>query len=566
MIVYKGFMSLGLVALRQLTPGDVLNRKLTGGGPSEQMLDAVQAAPTASAALQAVHRYGVSMIDTQTRTFLHTPWAYVKEDSDQQATFGGTSSFQITSDAATYISECFLRIQIGRAEPVDSTAKIRYVAFPAHRLAQRVAIKHQRAALEQLSPEIFNAYYELFVPKDRKAIWREFVGQDHELQTFQSSQPAVEWILPLQFFFCGQQKALNITRTQNRRLKIELDLAPASEIFSLTGGGGGASTPSTQFVEPTIRVELWYKAHYVVPELIPGLSKPGYERAVRIWQHQKTTVTNLTDGDLRITLKDVTYPIETLLLGIRPVINQQYSQHWGQNAFLEVYDTHDLVIDVTETRSQFDIVSVAGREVRVKRVDGYDPALAIKPDETYNLTWDLYLTYQLSAETYSVAFLVEDSKYSVTTDEFTLILRQEVPTAASIIKQELRHYGVISKINSRVWPHSLVEEFQGVTFAGTPVFPQTPVPLLRDVARLNGAVNWLVVPFSEVTGLYQSTGYLDIRGKAREFSINLKVNMSLLEKMKLRSGTTDLEVLVIAQTFNILYQDDVDGLYKLRFI
>lgn len=555
-----------LTALRQI-PDDVLSDKLIGGNTAiNQLIKTIGDEKTAMSTIQTIHKSFFSLIDTPIRPFLPTPWVFIQENSEQRASFGTTVSFQITGDA-TYMSEAFLRLRIGSVKPSGDDCTIRYVAFPAHRLVQRVLVKHQRSFLERHDSNIFNAHYDLFVHEDRKSIWRQFVGQDGDLQCFKPAHDAVELILPLQFFFCASHRGLFISRTRSRNIKIEVELASSSEIFSISG-----SNPN--FVEPTIEAQLWYKGHYMNPVIDNILSgKSRYEKLVRVWQSQTSIAQLVPDGEIRIPFKDITYPIETLYIAVRPFINSKFSQHWNSYSFLDPFYKHELTVAVTETRSQFTIQSINGTQVVLKRIDGYDPDLAIRPSEVYNPTWELVLTYKLtSGGEYVVSYAISNSSYSSSTDEFTLTLADAIPeTRNQILSQKLQHFSVVDNVSKKIRTTPSITDFMGVTYTGSPVFYPAPPKLLRDNLRLNGGTDWIVVPFGELTSLNQPSGYIDIRGKAKEFSINLKVDMAQLEKMRIATGdsspvNTSLEAIVLAQTLNVLYMDDDDGLLKLRFI
>jgi hypothetical protein len=291
------------------------------------------------------------------------------------AKFGSTIKFTLQHHG-TFINDMVLNIKLSKLRVIDSRDRVRYTAFPGHKLLENTKFSVQNHPLDEYTTDDYNAYYNHHVPEDKKEAWLRSVGQEipelgHMVsdpyfdmhreyrwigdgnQTFKQVHDEIDLFIPLLFWFNTDVKnALPNHIIPWGQTDVTIKLGEFSDIVGSADFGG-----SGKYIVPDIlKCDLYVNNIFVHPEIFNLYRKKFAFNLIRVHRHHKQMCGLDTN---EILLHNIKWPVESLYIAFRPRSNLFLSQYWYKNTKLTqkmfkapiVAKNYNLVITGTVTSS-----------------------------------------------------------------------------------------------------------------------------------------------------------------------------------------------------------------------
>lgn len=263
--------------------------------------------------------------------------------------FGKSVTFTITKNGS-WFADMALHVKFTGLKANNAPDKCKYAAFPGHRLIKKVTFTVNNNELDSYITEDINKYFQYDVPANKKTAWMRAVGQEiphmgyitpdpinnefREVrwisdgpQTLKSAHDDVEMTIPLIFWFNNITEAFPNCMLEYGQVDVKIDLAPAEEMFACANYGGGGS-----FTAPKISVFDLYVNHIEsLPQIVSIYTSNYSYSLIRIHRNYTATL-NVAAND--ILMQELKYPIESLVINIRPLQNLASIDNWYKSTNL----------------------------------------------------------------------------------------------------------------------------------------------------------------------------------------------------------------------------------------
>ncbi len=299
---------------------------------------------------------GLNMIEKTHNIFVNgtykpcvsTTFEYVKVQS-QNVQFGYTTVFQPTQ-VGNFINDMVLHVKISGLRAKDPRDRVRYVAFPGHKLLERVQfVINNGGIIDEYTTDDINNHFLYGVPHEGKPAWCKNVGQELPKTGFLTSDPSfdmqreyrsigngfqtlkyhhdtLEMFIPLLFWFKDIKNALPSHIIPWGLMQIKVQLADFTDIIGFADYGGGGA-----YYEPKLDVcDLYINNVFTTDEIYNIYAKKFVFSLIRVHKQHKEQV-KMNGDEASILLNNIKYPIENLFLCFRPRENLALSQHWYKN-------------------------------------------------------------------------------------------------------------------------------------------------------------------------------------------------------------------------------------------
>lgn len=276
-----------------------------------------------------------------------TTYEYIKIGAQGSLDFGQTLIFQPTQ-VGSFINDMVLHIKISGLRAKDQRDRVRYVAFPGHKLIEKVSFFINNGnAIDEYNTEDYNNFYLYEVnSEEKKKKWCRNVGQElpkvgfltadpsfdmHReyrmigdgFQTLKYSHDTLEMFIPLIFWFNELKTALPSHIIPWGQMQINIKLNNISDIVGFADYGGGG-----EYYEPRIDVcNLYINNIFIPDDIFQIYAKHLNFMLIRTHQHHRQQI-KMTGASNRVLLNNVKFPIENLFFSFKPRENLNLSQHW----------------------------------------------------------------------------------------------------------------------------------------------------------------------------------------------------------------------------------------------
>jgi hypothetical protein len=286
------------------------------------------------------------------RPYVALAYEYQKVPSNQ-AQFGNSVRFSVPQ-FGEFINDIALHIRLEGLKATSAIDRVKYCDFLGHRLLKHSAFSVNGNLLEEYSNNYYNIFYNFKVLEHKKTAWKRCVGQEvpklgyliqdpeydevRELKTFvdgpqtgKNEHVVVDMWIPLLFWFCEDAKAAfpSVSVPQGQRF-IDIQFEEQEKLMiGINNGGGGT------FTAPSItRCNLYINNIFVNPEIHDiYIRKLGFS-LIRVIKEQSIAVTKPAQ---RLKMTGIKWPVETLYMGLKPDINNNFVDDWHR--YHDVTDT-----------------------------------------------------------------------------------------------------------------------------------------------------------------------------------------------------------------------------------
>jgi hypothetical protein len=281
------------------------------------------------------------------KPFVATSHIYDKNtDRKGLTTFGREVTFTITK-VGSWFSDMGVHIKLTGLKAKNIADKCKYAAWLGHRLFKQVKFSVNNKEMDTYTSEEMNKHYQFDVPAHKKKSWMKCMGQEiphmgyltpdpvnnefREVrwisdgpQTLKNEHAEVELFIPLLFWFRKIEQAFPHCMLPWGQIDISITLANLGEIAACADYGGGG-----EFIAPKIEKFDLYVNHIESLPQIVNIYKQSYSyNLVRIHRRFIRTVNSAYND---VWLQELKYPIESLVVGIRPLENLESVDNWWKN-------------------------------------------------------------------------------------------------------------------------------------------------------------------------------------------------------------------------------------------
>lgn len=469
-----------------------------------------------------------------------------------------------------FINDAVVHIKLSKLRTVSPLDKIRYVAFPGHKILTTTLFTTKGPELDKYTSDHYNAYYNYHVAPNKKTGWLRNVGQEipHQAyltadpefdshreyksfgdgyQTFKQSHNELELWIPLLFWFTKLNNSLPSTAINVGETAITCQLAEFSDLISVAdyGGGGG-------YIEPTVdKCELYLNNIFINEDVYNLFIKHVGFTLIRVHVTHRVV---LTQGNNNILMSELKWPVETLYVAFKPQSNLALSQNWHTSASLELKSVKTPVAIRDKTTNILGTVTSATASTAVLQSSGVNPLSAainfyngfmfiITGGTGFSATNDelnrhTVTSYNNTTKTISVA-----AWNTVKPDSTTTYEMYECVVAVNFAQ----YYKEVPSIDTIK-----------ITAEDIPVYHETAESFYNSYLpyRFGKTSNtpsdrgWYMVNFNFLPGDHQPSGHINI-SRARAFYIAYT--------SKFINNTNQVELLVLADAINFLLIDPIDA-------
>lgn len=474
-----------------------------------------------------------------------------------------------------FINDCVIHVKLSELSAISPLDRVRYIAFPGHRLFKNIAFKINSNPLDQYTSDNYNAYYEFQVMPNKRIGWMRNMGQEipqkatvtydplNDMykeykfygdgnQTFKQIHNEIELWIPLLFWFKDIRNSIPNALIPYGQTNIHATISPVTDIISYAdyGGGGAYNTPKI------ISMELYMNNIFLQPEVLKiFMCKFGFS-LIRVHCRHKEFLNNKTKS---VLLNQLKWPTETLYVAFKPVDNLELSQYWYKNAKLTKFSIQSA--GVAQNINQTIILKTTSANCN-SAILYETPNTLVNTDEYYN-SYNLNITggtgynssnvllnkyiirkYELVGTTYKFTIHCDWNIIPDATTKFALYTPQICVNSAIYYKESPS----IDKISIRA--HDIT------------IFSDTDESFYNSYLpyRFGKYINtpedrgWYMLNFNYLPSEFQPSGHINI-SRAREFYINYSSSYINYDNKA--------ELIVLADAINFLIVKD--GTAALRY-
>ncbi len=128
--------------------------------------------------LREIAKTHVMYIGKCYKPFVAMAYTYMKQNEKQGSLqFGNEVRFTVPQ-LGTWVHDMVLHVKIRGLQAVDARDKVKYCAFPGHRLIDSVRFIVNNVTLAEYTGELYNHHYQFNVPNNKKTGWLRMIGQE----------------------------------------------------------------------------------------------------------------------------------------------------------------------------------------------------------------------------------------------------------------------------------------------------------------------------------------------------------------------------------------------------
>src|SRR3989344_859214 len=251
-----------------------------------------------------------------------------------------TIRFNITEINGDFMHDAVVRLVIkGFGQGGSDWPRFRYCDLPGIRIFRRVLFEVDKNHIDSYTTEDMLLYDKTSVSTDNSSAWYRCLGQQsvHDAtlymadfqvdqhiaitdgpQTFKTAQSDLELFIPFIFWF-------NTNVTQSFQMSLmgglqkffEVELAPLADIIQAVNANGTINTTALSAVDIT-SITLYIKNIFVDPVIYDVLT---LRKTLTLMRSRRLQVKQLTTPAGEVQLRQIKYPVESLVIGFRPNIN-----------------------------------------------------------------------------------------------------------------------------------------------------------------------------------------------------------------------------------------------------
>ena len=305
-------------------------------------------------------------LNSQFKPWVESTFEYSKTSVNSKPQFGHTVEFEVPS-YGNFISDMAFHIKLGQLKPESPEDKVRYANMLGHKLIRRVKLFINNVLIDEYPGEFYNAYYETYVSKDKKAAWMACIGQEigmegemvadpvnshfretkkiyNGFQTLKSTQDGVELYIPLLFWFNLDKKNALLNNYKAGTIKIIIELEQDNQLITCLDTI--SEVYHEKYVKPEILETELYTNHIFVSEEIQDIftSRVGFN-LIRV--HRFAEINLDKNKDNISLLQYLRYPTEEIIVYARPGENETGIDSlniWNKNKVMNINYVKDCVV------------------------------------------------------------------------------------------------------------------------------------------------------------------------------------------------------------------------------
>lgn len=327
-----------------------VNLQITKLNTQIQSLQNRSVSPT----IEDIKKTHALFIESMYKPIVSVGYWYSKYSNNTQPLLGSKIRVSVPL-YGNFVADMILSIKLSSFSAVNNNNKVRYCNFPGHRICKSISYSSNNNLIDTYTTEDINFYYDLYVPNSQKPGWNRCVGQDNPkkafltqdplnqevreekliydgYQTFKHTQPELEILLPLQFWFCDPKYALSTNNMGINTSYIEADLATVDLLTNLAD----YASDNSSYSFPKITEFSLYTNHiFITPEVASLFITINAFSIIKIHQTIQQILTKKNDA---VLLKDLKFAVESLAISFRPIdntINENHMETWNNNNIIE---------------------------------------------------------------------------------------------------------------------------------------------------------------------------------------------------------------------------------------
>lgn len=308
-------------------------------------------------------------INNQYKPFVDFGFNYIKTSVNSKPEYGNELEFNV-SDNGDFISDMLIYIRLSELTAFDSDDRVRYADFIGHKILKKCQFVISNNVLDEYDRELYNIYYNLHVPEAKKISWKKCMGQEipftgtlisdpindqykeirtiaNGYQTLKTDHPKLELFIPLLFWFNRDIRLAFPNHIKPfGQIKVRIELDNANNLMNSIDVVNDVY--NQHYNIPEIEACTLYTKHIYINSEIQDiyLTKLGFN-LVRIYKKVEKILTTNND---RIMTQELKFPIESLYVFFRPVINEtgiDNFQTWNLNSVISLnYIKTPIIYDV----------------------------------------------------------------------------------------------------------------------------------------------------------------------------------------------------------------------------
>lgn len=282
-------------------------------------------------------------------------YTYIKaKDKTGLQKFGTKTDF-IIPNGGTWVHDMVLHIRISGLSVKNNIDKVKYADLLGHRLLENVQFLFNGTVLDEYGTEEMNAYYQMELTSNKKEGWLRNMGQEtlrrailvanplvqeyreyryigDGAQTLKQKHDDIDLWIPLLFWF---NKSISNSFPHGKlpygMNKVSIKLRKIDDLVYANDFGGGG-----KYNVPDIKIcDLYTNQIETIPE-IQDLILGHNKYMVQLIKSKKTFIKEVDTPSGSVLLNAIKYPTESLIVGFRPIANNQYVEVWYKNASLSL--------------------------------------------------------------------------------------------------------------------------------------------------------------------------------------------------------------------------------------
>jgi len=280
-------------------------------------------------------------INHQYKPFVECTFAYLKSTINTKPIFGTAVDIPVLAEG-NFISDMALHIELSQLEPLEATDKVRYTNFLGHRLIKNVQLIINNIVIDQYTGEFYNAYYNVYLPDDKKKGWLRCIGQEMPVegtliqdpindnyreqkwiytgyQTLKEEQDVVDLYIPLLFWFNINKTEMLLNNFPANTIFIRVEFEEALNLMTCLDVK--RDIYNEKFKTPTFDECELYTNHVFINEEVQDLfiSKLGFSLIRTHLQIKK--ILNINKDRVSLS-SDLKFPVEDICIYARPDSNE----------------------------------------------------------------------------------------------------------------------------------------------------------------------------------------------------------------------------------------------------
>jgi len=315
--------------------------------------------------LSSIEQSHILFINSSFKPFVAMAHEYAKTSArGGLPALGSSFEFQLPING-DFINDCIVYVKLTGLSSVSSLDKVRYYEMLAHRLMKYTEFKVAGNIIDSYTSDDYNAYYTFKVPQHKETGYLRCIGQEipklgyltadpvvDEVreykyfgdgnQTFKNVQDTVELYIPLLFWFKDINTSLPNFILSYGQTIVGITFEEQSNLIAYADYGGGGA-----YHIPTIaECSLYMNNIYLLPEVHQiFMTRYGFQ-LIRV---HRSHVETLTDASKSVRLYSLKWPVESIYVAFRPVVNNYNSQLWYKNTSVVEKTVKEAVVTGTSS-------------------------------------------------------------------------------------------------------------------------------------------------------------------------------------------------------------------------